>query len=368
MSDFAGERTEQPTPRRLEEAIKRGQFPRSQEVQTVFVLAGTLLSAGFFGPEIFRTLVHSMTAVLGHLHQVPVTFSLLPAYAISGAWVVIQCTGPIVLGAMIGGVLAGGIQSRFQTASEALAPNWERLNPVAGLQRVFSTRSMVPTALAVLKLATIIGLSYSVLRQIIDDPIFYTSVNVARIAEFLADSSMKIVLRVTLVLLFIGGLDYAYQFWRTQRDLMMTKQEVQDEMKNYEANPQMRAKQRQKRKSISQRKMLSEVPHADVVVTNPTHLAVALRYDAKTMKAPKIIAKGARLHAQRIREIAAQHQVPILENKPLARLMFKYGQVGGEIPAQLFVAVAEILAWVYRNNRYRYYTQSNQVLETTPSH
>jgi flagellar biosynthetic protein FlhB len=264
---------------------------------------------------------------------------------------------------MLGGLLAGSIQSRFQTASEALTPDWGRVNPLTGLRRVFSMNSAVPTILALLKLATIIGLSYSVLRQIIDDPIFYAPVSVARVAGFLAESSLKIVLRVILVLLFIAGLDYTYQYWRTHRSLMMTKQEVKEEMKNYEANPHVRAMQRRKRRLISQRKMMKEVPRADVVVINPTHLAVALRYDAKTMRAPKIVAKGARLHALRIRAIAVQHQVPILENKPLARLMFRYGQVGGEIPAQLYAAVAEILAWVYRANRYRYYTQANQIVE-----
>jgi flagellar biosynthetic protein FlhB len=364
MSEAAGERTEQPTPRRLEEAISRGQFARSSEVQTVFVLGSAILALVFFGPEIWGRLVHAMNAVLGHLHQVPVSFSLLPAYAISAIWVALQCVAPVVLAAMVGGLLAGALQSRFQTASEALAMNWDRLNPATGLQRIFSVRSLVPTSVAILKLAAIIGLTYSEVRQILNDPIFYTTVDVARIAEFLAQSALKIILRVTLVMLFIAGLDYAYQHWRTMRDLMMTKQEVKDEMKNYEANPQVRSRQRRRKQSHSQRKQMAEVVRADVVVTNPTHLAVALRYDAKSMKAPQIVAKGARLQAQQIREIARQHQVPIIENKPLARLMFKYGRVGGEVPAQLYVAVAEILALVYRTNRFRYYAQGNQVAES----
>lgn len=139
----------------------------------------------------------------------------------------------------------------------------------------------------------------------------------------------------------------------------MTREEVKEEMKNSEGNPQVKARQRRRRRT--QRQMLQDVPKADVVVTNPTHLAIALRYDRKTMKAPKIVAKGSRLNAQRIKEIAAQHQVPIIENKPLARLMFKYGRVGTEIPAQLYGAVAEILAWAYRVNRYRYYAEQNQM-------
>jgi flagellar biosynthetic protein FlhB len=155
----------------------------------------------------------------------------------------------------------------------------------------------------------------------------------------------------------LAAADYGYQFWRTNEDMKMTKEEVKDEAKNAEGNPQVKAQRRRKQFAMAKRKMLAEVPKADVVVVNPIHLAVALRYDRKTMKAPKIVAKGSRLNALRIREIAAEHQVPIVENVPLARLMFKYGRVGGEIPAELYAAVAEVLAWVYRVNAYRYYRE-----------
>jgi flagellar biosynthetic protein FlhB len=138
---------------------------------------------------------------------------------------------------------------------------------------------------------------------------------------------------------------------------MMTKEELKEEVKNTEGDPHTRARQRRRRTLKSQRKMLQEVPKADVILTNPTHLAIALRYDRKTMKAPKIVAKGSRLNALKIREIATQNNVPIMENKPLARMLFKYGKVGAEIPAELYAAVAEVLAWVYRVNRFRYYSE-----------
>ena len=140
----------------------------------------------------------------------------------------------------------------------------------------------------------------------------------------------------------------------------MTKQEVKEESKNMEANAAVKAQQRRRRRAKTQQQMLLDVSTADVIITNPTHLAVALRYDPQKMKAPKIVAKGARFNAQRIREMAKQHQVPVIENKPLARMMFRYGKVGGEIPAQLYAAVAEVLAWVYRTNRYRYYVEQNR--------
>ena len=175
----------------------------------------------------------------------------------------------------------------------------------------------------------------------------------------MADSSYKIVMQVGVSLVLLAAADYGYKFWQTNQDLKMTKQEVKDEAKNSDGDPAMKARIRRRRMTMSKRKMLAEVPKADVVVVNPTHIAVALRYDRKTMKAPKIVAKGIRFNAAQIRQIAEEHQVPVIENIPLTRLMFKYGKVDGEIPAQLYAAVAEILAWVYRVNAYRYYREQN---------
>jgi flagellar biosynthetic protein FlhB len=357
----AGEKTEQPTPRRLEDAVKKGQFARSAEVQTVFVLLGGLLALKFSGGDVWQQFVNTQTSIFGHLNEIPVTLTAMQGYAMNAAMVFTACAGPILIGTTAGGLIAGGIQNRFQTASEALEPKWEKLNPVEGFKRVFSGRSLVPTGISLLKLGVVVGLTYSQVKTLLADPIFYTPVGVLRFGQFIATAAFGITWRVVTCLALIAALDYGYQFWRTNRDLMMTKEEVKEEMKNSEGNPQVKARQRRRRAAKTQRQMLADVPKADVIVTNPTHFAIALRYDRKTMKAPKIVAKGTRLNALRIREIATQHQVPIVENKPLARMMFKYGKVGGEIPAQLFAAVAEILAYVYRVNRYRYYAEQNHV-------
>lgn len=357
----AGEKTEQATPRRLEEAIKNGQFPRSAEVQTVFVLLGGLTALKFAGPDLWQRLVNVQTSILGHLHEVPLTMNAMQGYAINASLMFTACAGPILLGTMAGGLVAGGIQNRFQTASEALNVKWERLNPMEGFKRVFSGRSLMPTGVSIMKLSVVAGLTYSQVQTLLADPIFYTPVSVSRFGTFIAQAATSITWRVVTCLAGIAALDYTYQFWRTSRDLMMTKEEVKEEMKNSEGNPQMKARQRRRRAAKTVRQMLQDVPKADVIVTNPTHFAIALRYDRKTMKAPKIVAKGTRLNALRIREIATKHQVPIVENKPLARMMFKYGKVGADIPAQLYAAVAEILAYVYRVNRYRYYAEQNHV-------
>jgi len=360
MSEHHGEKTEQPTQRRLEEALKRGQIARSAEVQTVFVLLGGLAALSFAGQETWRNLANATVGLLGHLHNTPVTSDALQGYALNGTVLLIKCAGPVVLATALAGLLAGAIQNRFNTASEALTPDWNRLNPVEGFKRIFSARMLAPLAMSLAKLAFIIALTYSEVQSILNDPIFTTSVSIQRIAEFLATAWVRIFFRISLVLLGVAAADYGYQWWRTQRDLMMTKQEVKEDMKNTEGNPRIKAARR-RRRAISKAKALAEVPKADVVITNPTHIAVALRYDRKTMRAPKVVAKGIRLNAQRIREIAQQHQVPLVENKPLARMLFKHGRLGGEVPAQLYAAVAEVLAWVYRMNRYRYYAEQNQV-------
>ncbi len=359
MSEQTGEKTEQPTQRRLEDALKRGQIPRSAEVQTVFVLMGGLAALAFTGRETWQTLAGSTVLMLSHLHDTELSANSLQGYGATGTWLLLKCAGPIVLGAGLAGLVAGAIQSRFNTASEALTPNWERLDPVAGLQRLFSAHKLVPTGLAILKLTFIITLTWSEVKSILQDPVFTSTVSVGRLAEFLANACLRILFRVGLVLLVIAGADYGYQFWRHQQDMMMTKDELKEEMKNSEGNSQIKAARRRKRK-VSKAKALAEVAQADVVVTNPTHIAVALRYDRKKMRAPKVVAKGIRLNALQIREIAQRHQVPIMENKPLARMLFKHSKVGGEIPANLYAAVAEVLAWVYRVNRYRYYAERNQ--------
>jgi flagellar biosynthetic protein FlhB len=260
----------------------------------------------------------------------------------------------------MGGLLAGAIQNKFNTASDVLTPDWNRVNPIEGFGRIFSMRSAPTTAIAIFKLIFIVALTYNEVLKVLHDPIFTSTVNVARMGAFLADVSLRIFLRVSLCLIVIAAADYGYQWWRTNKDMMMTKEEVKEEHKSTEGNPQVKAARR-RRRAQSKAKQLAEVPKADVIVTNPTHIAIALKYDRKTMRAPKIVAKGIRLNAQKIREIGQQYQIPIIENKPLARSLFKHGRIGGEVPSQFYGAVAEILAWVYRINRYRYYTeQQNQ--------
>lgn len=360
MAEHAGEKTEQATPKRLEEALRKGQFARSPEVQTVFVLCAGLISLRMAGLDAWQKFAYVLTGILGDLDRITIAQENMQMYLINGSVLFAMCVGPVVVCTIVAGLLAGGIQSRFNTASEALDPNWDRVNPMAGFKRIFSTQSLVQSGLSLLKLGIIGAVCWGGVRKILQDPVFFTVISPAEIARFLSDTSFQLATRVLLALSAIAAADYGYQYWKTNRDLMMTKEELKEEVKNMEGNPQMKARMRRRRKTKSPRQMFLEVPAADVVLTNPTHLAIALRYDRKTMKAPRIIAKGSRLNALKIREIAGKHNVPIMENKPLARMLFKYGRVGGEVPAELYSAVAEVLAWVYRVNRFRYYSEQNQ--------
>ncbi|HTB83223.1 MAG TPA: EscU/YscU/HrcU family type III secretion system export apparatus switch protein [Candidatus Sulfotelmatobacter sp.] len=360
MAEQTGEKTEQPTQRRLEDAIKRGQTPHSAEVQTVFVMLGAVAALTFSGRESWQMLVNSAVQAFSHLHTAEITANSLQSDGVIGVLTILKIAGPLVLATMICGLIAGAIQNRFQTAPDAISPDWSRVNPVQGFQRLFSNRTVVPTLIGFFKFAFVIALIYSELKKVLLDPVFTTVVSVGRLAEFLGETALGILSRVCLALVVIAVADYGYQFWRTGRDLMMTKDELKEETKNTEGNQQVKSARR-RRRSVSKAKQLAEVAKADVIVTNPTRIAIALRYDRKTMKAPKVVAKGIRLNAARIREIAAQHQVPLIENKPLAQMLFKHARVNSEIPANLFAAVAEILAWVYRTNRYRYFSERNQV-------
>lgn len=356
MADDRGEKTELPTQKRLEEAWSRGQFARSPEVQTALVLLSGLTALSVTGPAMWKSMVDSL-GLLGHLHEIPLNVTSMQGQFANVAFKFSSLVGPPVMTILGVGMLAGALQTRFKATPEALGFKWERINPMNGFKQVFGVGKMVPTALSLVKIGVVLSLSYSVIKGILNDPIFYQSVDVARIAGFMATSAAKIGYRAVFALGIIAAADYGYQLWKTHKDMMMSKEEIKEETKSAEGNPHMKGKMRSRRMKMSQRKMLAEVPKADVVVTNPTHIAVALRYDRKTMKAPQIVAKGIRLNATKIRELAQQHGIPIMENKPLARAMFKYGRIGGEIPAQLFTAVAEVLAWVYRVNAYRYYRE-----------
>ena len=359
MAEDRGDKTEQPTERRLTEALGKGQFARSAEIQTAFVMVAGVWALQSHGDQLFNDITGVFKSVFFHLHDTPIDVNSIQSKASESAMTVVGCVGPPVLATGVAGVAAGLVQSRFRLIKDPLSFNWERLSPMAGFKRLFSTQALFPAAVNFLKLGAVGAFSWSHVRSVLDDPIFNAPVDISRVGTFFSETAIRVGSRVLFALLLIAAIDYAYQLWKTGRDLRMTKEEVKDESKQSEGNPHVKGemrKRRNRRKSF--KAQLDDLPNADVVVANPTHIAVALKYDRDTMAAPRIIAMAKDFNALRIRELAEKLQIPVMENKPLARMLFKYGKIDHDIPIQLYTAVAEILAYVYRVNRYRYYPRA----------
>ena len=262
---------------------------------------------------------------------------------------------PIAVACALASLIAGGVQSRFQLTPKALAFKFSRLDPLNGFQRVFSTQGGMKLLTDALKLA-LVGLAlWSAVKTIMSDPIFYTPVTVSRLGGFIESTASTLIGRFILVLGALAAGNYLHALRKTHQDLMMTREEIKDENRQSEGDPKLKSALRQMARRLSQKQMLSGVPTADVVITNPTHFAVALKYERGKDKAPLVLAKGEGAFARRIKELAAEHDVPMVENKPVARMLFKVGKVGKPVPVELYQAVADILAFVYKTHRYYFH-------------
>ena len=342
------DKTEAATPRRRQEAREEGQVARSVELNSAFVLLAALLILKMTGPTLAERLravaVTSFTEFPKHdLVVGDVSDSLVRILLQVGTAV-----APLVLGVAVVGFISSAVQVGLVFSAKALQVKGERLNPITGLARMFSARSVVELAKAIAKVSIVGYIVYAFVRDKYSEIAslagtdYYASC--AKIGQFTWD----ILLRAAIALFVIAALDYMYQRHQLEKQLKMTKQEVKEDYKRTEGDPIIRSRIRQKQREISQRRMMQEVPKADVVVTNPTHFAVALRYNVDMDAAPTVIAKGKDLIAQRIKQIAGENNVPLVENVQLARALYASVEIGDAIPAELYQAVAEILAYVYR--------------------
>ena len=255
-----------------------------------------------------------------------------------------------VIGVVVS-LLSVFLQTRFLIAPKALKIDFSRLNPVEGLRRMFSLRSVMEFLKNILKIAFIGVIAFSFLRSEWDNFFLMPFLSLEESTKRMLYDIFQIALRCGVALLAIGVFDYFYQRWEFERSIKMTKQEVKEEYKEVEGNPEIKRRQRQVMTEIMRRRMLQEVPEATVVITNPEHIAVALKYDIDEMEAPVVVAKGAGEIAQKIKQIARENDVPIIENPPLARAIYKMSEIGDEIPMELYRAVAEVIAQVYRMKR-----------------
>ena len=350
-----GLKTEEPTEKRLREAVEEGNFAKSPDIQTIFVFIAAFSVITFYGREEAVAVASIAVGLFGGLSRYQINAGAIGDWAGICARTMFGLILPMSLTCAFMGVLAGGLQTQFRLSPKAMDFKLSRLDPIQGFQRIFSAQTWVKLASDAFKLVVLGSILWQVLKGILSDPLFYTPVAPTRLGTFIAGTFTTILGRTIFAIGGIAAVNYLYQYRRVRADLRMTKQEIKDENRQQEGDPRLRAFRRQMARRLLQRQMLKAIPTADVVITNPTHFAIALKYQRGTDKAPVVLAKGERLFAQRIKAIAAEHEVPMVENKPVARMLFKYGKVGKPIPTELYRAVAEILAFVYKTHRYYFY-------------
>jgi flagellar biosynthetic protein FlhB len=345
------EKTHPATPRRREEARKKGQVARSSEFGAALTLLAVVsaLHALLPGEAGLSLLGNLHSAFQFNPHDSVFNFETVHQWHLRGlAWEG-KILLPVALLAVALALVSGIGQVGFAVTPEALTPQWTRVNPASGLKRLLSMRGTVEAFKGLLKMGLVGGICYSTLRggiesgtllQIMREPLSETISVVGSLIWTLG-------LRVSVVLMILAVADYAYQKYEFEKSMKMSLSEIKQEMKQSEGDPQLKAKVRQLQREMSKKRMMQDVPKADVVITNPTHFAVALLYEGGA-SAPKVVAKGQDEVAARIREIARENKVPLVENKPLARTLYSTVEIGREIPADLFEAVALVLAFVYR--------------------
>ncbi len=341
------EKTEQATPKKKDDARKKGNIAKSRELSSVTILtAGTLFM--FFNAK-------SMTMSLGNnirksIQQIPeiMSYDGFSSSLIKGVITefLIFLT-PIMILLMVVSILTNLLQTGIIFSVEPLTPKASKIDPIKGLEKVFSKRALVELAKSIIKIVIIGWVAYSVFKKDMTQMIPLIYRENAQIFLLLGELSFRLMVKCCCVILVLAILDFIYQKWEYQQNLKMTKQEVKDEFRQSEGDPLIKSRIRSIQREMARRRMMEEVPKADVIITNPTHLSIALKYKPEEgMRAPVVVAKGANNIAFKIREIALKFNIPLMENKPLAQNLYKL-ELGSEIPPQLYQAVAEILAYVY---------------------
>ncbi len=350
MADDMGEKTEDPTPRKIEDARERGQVAKSTDLSAAIDLLGGALLLTIFGAALARASIEVMRRGLDGLNG-----TLTPSQV--GAVIREALLGPAVAMApilvlLVPVVIIGHfVQYGPLFTTDALMPKLERLDPIKGLGNLLSRKNLVKGLLNIIKLGIVIWVGWTYMSSAIDQ---VSSLPVLQVREAFAMIGMlclKLLAWLLALFLFLGVADYMFQRWQLMQDLRMTKQEVQDERRSMEGDPLVKGRRMQLMRQIALQQMNQTVPKADVIVTNPTHFSVAIQYDETTMAAPRVVAKGVDFMAMRIRQVAMVHQVPIVERPPLARALYYEVEVGGQVPAEMYQAIAELLAYVYRLER-----------------
>lgn len=346
--DSAQEKTERATPRRREQARDKGQVAKSQELNSALMVLGGITTLYFFGPFVSSHLMSLMRVSMGHAYELATMDSSFVKHFGDTLAHMLTILLPIFGVMVVIGFSTNVAQVGFKISKKALEPKWEKLNLIKGLKNKFSTKTLFMMVRDTVKLAVISTVAYVVISNEFESFFALPDMSVAQLAAVMGQKALWVTLKVGVAILALSIIDFAYQRYDYEKSIKMSHQELKEEFKDTDGNPQVKSQIRRLQREMSRRSMMAAVPEADVVVTNPTHLAVALKYAIDSMGAPTVIAKGERLIAQRIKEIAREHDIPVIEDKPLARSLFKLCDIGDFVPESLFRAVAEVLAYVYR--------------------
>ena len=345
------EKTEQPTAKRLKEARERGQVARSHDLSVAVSSLSLTLALASFGPGIASQMATRLAAGINRIgdHPLePITQGELTQAIFADGTTMLTSVGPLLLVAALVGVLGTVGQTGFVFATESIKLKWEKLSPAQGLQRLKPSQGGLEFLKAFLAVTTLTTITWKIVDALMHDGGAVARMAPADAARYGWESIRQLLWQGALAMMVLGVADYLVQRWRTTSSLKMTKQEIKEEHKASEGSPQIKARIRMIQRQMVRRRMLKAVKNATVVVTNPTHFAVALQYDRATMGAPIVVAKGADHMAQRIKAVAREHGVPMVENVPLAQALYKGAEIGDVIPGPLFGAVAEVLAYLVR--------------------
>lgn len=356
--DGQDDKTEQATDSRREDFRKRGQVAMTRELGTALVFlasAGLLyVMARFFFTNIAEVFNVAFGASMLKFVKAGEYSDLL--WFAGGK--ILLLVSPVMFGTLVIGVASTLVQTGFLQVEDALSMNLGRLNPMSAIGRIFSMKGIGELVKSMLKMIVVCWTMYLLLKSEIHMIPYLSTLSIPEIFAYLGRVIFKLLMGTGIFMLVIAVADYFFQRWQLEKEMMMSKQEIKEEHKSREGDPMIKARIRKIQREVSQRKMMQNIPKADVIITNPTHIAVALRYSDK-LPAPQLIGKGADFMAEKIKELAKQHNIPVIENKPLARTIFKTMKVGQVIPRELFVAVAEILSYVFRLKRKRKARRTN---------
>lgn len=349
--DDMGDKTEAPTARRRQEARDAGNVPRSPDLTAAALLVSGMMLLKFFGPKLLVAMRDVVSRMLSLGVPVEANPKLLEPVIMHCLGVVAAAMSPLLIGVMIVAIVANIAQTGLVFSTQKIQPNLAALNPTRGFSKLFSKgQGTVRFIMSLLKVFLVAMTAYSAIHSRLVTIVLASNLSFLKIFGLAAGVMYDIALRVGLLLLLLAILDYAYQRFHMEQELKMSKQSVKEEMKKMDGDPRVKMRRRQVAVQAMRERLKNDVPKADVVVTNPTEFAVALQYDADSMNAPRVVAKGQGPLAARIRELAIANGIPILERKPLARALYKMCKVGQEVPEEFYSAIAEILAYVYELN------------------